>query len=300
MLREFRPESFNRIMRILVIAVTAVVLCVLSLNAASAETLQPTDNQGKTLKSVTSVSEAGAYLRSQMVNRVGHVELEIKTEDSAEGLLGQIWKQALKHTGKGSEGDYLAYSTKGYRGTYTCRQYGKINIVKLVYDIKYHTTAKQETYVSKKVKTTLSELKLEGMNDYQKVKAIYSWIIKNVKYDTSGSDILMHTAYGALYRGKAVCQGYSALYYRMCLEAGVDTRIISSKELRHVWNITKIDGKYYHSDAAWDSISKKTRYFLYGNLDFADHKNSDNELKTGKFGKTYKVAQYRYQAKAAN
>lgn len=39
----------------------------------------------------------------------------------------------------------------------------------------------------------------------------------------------------------AVCQGYASLFYRLALDAGVDTRVISGEAGGpHAWNIVKL------------------------------------------------------------
>ena len=45
------------------------------------------------------------------------------------------------------------------------------------------------------------------------------------------------TAYAALAKGKAVCQGYATLYYAMCRAMGLPVRVITSYD--HAWNIVK-------------------------------------------------------------
>ena len=40
-----------------------------------------------------------------------------------------------------------------------------------------------------------------------------------------------YTAYAALLDQKAACQGYAVLFYRMALELGVDSRLISGTEM---------------------------------------------------------------------
>ena len=72
----------------------------------------------------------------------------------------------------------------------------------------------------------IKELDLDGKTEYQKVKAIHDYICDNVDYDyehlSQGDDYPgMFTAYAAMFDGKAICQGYATLFYRMCDEAGI-------------------------------------------------------------------------------
>jgi transglutaminase/protease-like cytokinesis protein 3 len=89
------------------------------------------------------------------------------------------------------------------------------------------------------------------MNDYEKEKTIHDYIVSNIAYDT---DLINYTAYDALTQGKAVCQGFSLLTYRMMQDVGIETRIVDgiAGGESHVWNEVKLDGEWYHLDTTWD------------------------------------------------
>ena len=113
----------------------------------------------------------------------------------------------------------------------------------------YRTTLEQEDYVTNRVNEILDYIIEDGMSDQLKVKAIHNYIVNNVEYDTSLSRF---TAYDALYDGKAVCQGYTLLAYKMLNDAEIPTRIISSAKMKHSWNLVKIDDQWLHMDITWD------------------------------------------------
>lgn len=83
-------------------------------------------------------------------------------------------------------------------------------------------------------------------------------------YDYDGlsdsSNTVKYTAYGALCNGKAVCNGYAVLFYRMCKEAGLSVRIISGTANggSHAWNIVKVGDVYYAVDSTWDGQDAQT------------------------------------------
>lgn len=113
----------------------------------------------------------------------------------------------------------------------------------------YRTTLEDEEYVNNRVNGILDYIIEDGMSDQLKVKAIHNYIVSNVEYDTSLSRF---TAYDALYDGKAVCQGYTLLAYKMLNDAEIPTRIISSAKMKHSWNLVKIDDQWLHMDITWD------------------------------------------------
>ena len=62
-----------------------------------------------------------------------------------------------------------------------------------------------------------------------------------------------YTVYGALVKGKAVCDGYARAMQLLCGQAGLQSRLVngSSKGTAHIWNLIRLDGKWYHFDATW-------------------------------------------------
>ncbi len=194
------------------------------------------------------------------------------------------------------DGDYLRYSIKSWSAE--ARMVGRDTTLWI--KAKYKTTQKEEKAVDKKVKSVLKSLKLEDASDYEKVKAIHDYIINRVSYDTK---LTRTSAYDALIDKSAVCEGYSMLAYRMFIEAGLETRIISGTGNGgpHAWNIVKVEGKWYNIDLTWDDpISSDGKpmlvydYFLKSTKDFKGHKR-DPEFTTDKFVKTYPIAKTSYK-----
>ena len=100
----------------------------------------------------------------------------------------------------------------------------------------------------------MKSLDLSNKTDYQKVKAIYDYICSNVTYDHDNlndeSYSLKYTAYAALINKTAVCQGYASLFYRLALDAGVDT---SGIETPDAWQgYTQDNYQYNYNDGSND------------------------------------------------
>ena len=117
------------------------------------------------------------------------------------------------------------------------------------------------------------------------------------RYDKKSAGDTKYTAYAALCKKKAVCQGYSTLFYRMCEEAGVDAKVItgSSKGENHAWDIVEIKGKYYNVDSTWDAkkAPKNYKYFLKSNKGFKKHTRA-SEFKSAEFNKEHRMAAANY------
>jgi hypothetical protein len=109
-----------------------------------------------------------------------------------------------------------------------------------------------------------------------------------VEYDYSegNENKAKFSAYGALYNGKAVCQGFSQLFYRLAKEAGISCRIISGMDTDggHAWNIAAIDGVYYLCDSTWDIFYDEVSdcdYFLKGYEDFDEADREKTHIASG-------------------
>lgn len=58
---------------------------------------------------------------------------------------------------------------------------------------------------------------------YDKIKAIYQWICKNISFDT---DYRIHTADECIDKKKGVCQAYCELFYQLAKAVGVKVEIV--------------------------------------------------------------------------
>lgn len=116
----------------------------------------------------------------------------------------------------------------------------------------------------------------------------------NLYNDSTGK----YTAYNALEKGTAVCQGYASLLYRMMRMSGISCRFISGdgSGVRHGWNIVKVGSSYYNLDSTWDAghDASSFLYFLKSNKDFYGH-TRDDRFKTSTFNTTYPMSKTSYK-----
>ena len=215
-------------------------------------------------------SEMADYVRAQMRRRVNAIEVKIAFGFSNfNKMMNEVMNEVMLH-GKTPEapknGDYLLYQYAGYGSSGS----GYSNSYTVQISMNYYTTAEQEEQTDAKVEQLKTGLGLtdSGLSNYQKVKIIHDWIKGNVNYDHSfSSGNIMYTAYGACCNGLAVCQGYSVLFYRLAMEAGVDARVISDTGNggNHAWNMALLDdGWYYLIDCTWDENTNSDKWFLKG------------------------------------
>ena len=253
----------------------------------SLEDVEYTSDQEKLVK----------IFREKLINRESNIVLyyhcdEEITQEFFSNLVHQLFQKDIKHTGNGKEGDYLKWHCQGW--TVKASISGNSNEgydLNIFYDVSYLSSLEQEEKVDEEVSNLLKSLDLSNKTDYQKVKAIYDYICSNVTYDHDNlndeSYSLKYTAYAALINKTAVCQGYASLFYRLALDAGVDTRVISGEAGGpHAWNIVKLNGKYYNLDSTWDAGRSTYAYFLKNTNDFDDHVR-DNDYQSNEFIEEY-------------
>jgi transglutaminase/protease-like cytokinesis protein 3 len=137
-----------------------------------------------------------------------------------------------------------------------------------------------------------AKLTVPYTTDLEKVRAIYSWICQNIRYN---ADIYKPIALRARYkpepidttsewksademmaqkvlrRGIAVCEGYSRLFKVLCQYAGIEAVVLngyvrtdydrSAERFRtnHTWNAVRIDSAWQLVDATWGA-----GYMTYG------------------------------------
>lgn len=123
----------------------------------------------------------------------------------------------------------------------------------------------------------------EKMNEKEKELFIHDFICHNVQYDKL-KKAYSHEIIGPLQLGIGVCEGIAKTVKILCDALGIwciialcDNNPEKGIKYRHMWNVVRIDGKYYHLDATFDnSLSKEdvVRYDYFNLSDgqiFKDH-----------------------------
>jgi hypothetical protein len=141
-----------------------------------------------------------------------------------------------------------------------------------------------EIAVYNKVKEVIAEYIHPNMTDYDKELAIHDYIINSVEYDNSASlPEESHTPYGALIKGRAVCNGYSDSFKIFMDALGIECEIVygeaGSKSQKHAWNRVKLDDEYYLVDLTWNEPEPSfPEYISYDYFNLTDEQmNKDHK-----------------------
>lgn len=116
-----------------------------------------------------------------------------------------------------------------------------------------------------------------NMTDFQKAAIIHDEIVLNCEYSNSPDAKYTRTSvYDCIVNGYANCQGYASSMSYLLEKVGINSEIVESSQMNHIWNLAEIDGNYYHIDATFDDPTPDR----YG---FVSHKYfllSDSAIKT--------------------
>jgi len=181
------------------------------------------------------------------------IERNYDTEPTVQEI-GKILMNAMGPTENGDEGDYLKYIVKSVHTDikyYYSDGYYKTAIG---YKISYYQTLNEEKYVQKK----LDKIKklLKGKDKKNQCVIIGMELSKMLDYD---KDLEKSSFFPgkALKKGKGTCGVYATLYYRLATECGIPCRMMvgnvirNGENIKHAWDVLKIDGKLYFVDATW-------------------------------------------------
>lgn len=92
----------------------------------------------------------------------------------------------------------------------------------------------------------------EDMDDYEKLKYFHDYLVLNCENSTD--DRYADTVYGALVKKKALCEGYAKAFSYLCCLAGIENVIVTGETyVKHMWNMVKLGGNWYHVDITWDN-----------------------------------------------
>ena len=121
----------------------------------------------------------------------------------------------------------------------------------------------------KMAKAVLDEVIEDGMSDYEKERAVYQWMVRNIGGSSSGvisRPGMRHSAFtphDVLTSKSAVCVGYATTFRLLLNMMDINVHIVHNEY--HSWDLVNLDGDWYHVDIYSDAHG-----ILYGNFNMTD------------------------------
>lgn len=145
--------------------------------------------------------------------------------------------------------------------------------------VTYHISEDQMNKSEDKVEEIIEKYALTSKTDFEKVKFIYDYLVKNIKpnsgYNKWGRNVYNYAS--ILLGNVGVCEGYAMAFNRIIERLGLESKLVPGilvmygdpavrdsyiknavsemqtetfdKRLNHAWNQVKLDGKWYHLDS---------------------------------------------------
>lgn len=170
--------------------------------------------------------------------------------------------------------------------SYKCKYYRESNHYIFIpeYLFSKDKIKTHQAQMTARVKKITQGLNAKSMSDFEKEEYVHNFICENVTYDKL-KKAYSHEIIGPLGHGVGVCEGIAKSVKILLDACGVwniitlcDNNPEKGIKYRHVWNIVKIDGHYYHLDVTFDNTlsaaSSEVRYDYFNLSDkqvFRDH-----------------------------
>ncbi len=86
------------------------------------------------------------------------------------------------------------------------------------------------------------------MTDFEKVMTVHDYMDLHYVYDLEDTD----QTYQILLDKRGVCAAYAEAFQHVMNVLDIDSTLVQSDEMGHIWNMVKLDGQWYHADVTWD------------------------------------------------
>ena len=153
-------------------------------------------------------------------------------------------------------------------------RYAEAGSVITAIELSYTMSAQEAQQASRQVQAAAARILqgLEGLSEYEIEKRIHDALVSVVTYDTTQQKDYIHTLYGALVNGEAVCDGYARAFQYLLYQVGIPCLLVTGESLgeNHAWNIVEIGGQYYQVDVTWDDPDNGEPGVMYAYFNLTD------------------------------
>ncbi|MCI8410039.1 MAG: transglutaminase domain-containing protein [Lachnospiraceae bacterium] len=203
---------------------------------------------------------------------------QIRQSDTSSQKVGQFIDDQLEKQAKEAE-KKNTYQEDGFvvADQYEIRSTKAISDAYLKNDDSSLNAEEKETL--KLAKDILEKITKNCKNNYEKEKAVYDWMYKNITFN-DGSIIAMpsdlgnrYTPYGVLKGQKAVCVGYATTFRLFMNMLGLECHVVHNDS--HSWGLVQLDDKeWYHVDI-YSDVTSNSKYLNFNMPDGIAKNNLD-------------------------
>lgn len=148
--------------------------------------------------------------------------------------------------------------------------------IELEYFFEAEELAEAQNAFDEEVTEILNELEEKvgaSASDYEKELWIHDYLAKTNDYISYSP--YAHSAYGALVEGEAVCEGYTRAFQLLLNQLDIENHTVTGSDqigsgaaINHIWNMVKLDGKWYQVDVTWDDQGNSAAdiYHIFFNM----------------------------------
>jgi hypothetical protein len=112
----------------------------------------------------------------------------------------------------------------------------------------------------------------DGMNDYQKIKALYNYVAQKVSYTSGNTSDLKNHCISSIFLGDTtVCEGYTLGMSLLLDKVGITNCPVSGGS--HAWNLVELNGIWLQLDPTGDDRGDymSTIYFLKTSSEYSSY-----------------------------
>ena len=138
------------------------------------------------------------------------------------------------------------YAARSFSGTSNSSGYmGKLT--KLSYTVDSMDTVKATwAQIDKATEEILLYIE-PSMTDFEKIMTVHDYMDLHYVYDIADMD----QTYLIMLDRVGVCAAYAEAFQHMMNVLGIESTLVSSEEMGHIWNMVKVNGFWYHVDITW-------------------------------------------------
>lgn len=229
------------------------------------ETVEKKGTGARAAKAAGAVVLALCLTASLVLNIYQAAQMSVQNEKVNSFIDGQLERQARE------EEQENAYQEDGFvvGGDYEIRSTTHISDAYKSGDSSQLSQADRDTLDM--AKAVLDEVIKDGMDNYEKELAVYTWMVENIGGRGSegvigrpGGSTDAFTPHDVLTSHNAVCVGYATTFRLLMNMLGMNVHIVHNEY--HSWDLVELEeGQWYHVDIYTDAHGS-----LYGNFNMTD------------------------------